>query len=85
MSEKYNGWANRATWAVHLWSSTDEGVYRMSRRLSKAQIIAELKEIFLLENHVDNPAILDIYDCSNEIDWDEIADAFVEEDQNEDT
>lgn len=33
MSEKYNGWSNYETWAVHLWLSNDEPSYRMIRDL----------------------------------------------------
>ncbi|GEP32750.1 hypothetical protein NSZ01_05180 [Nocardioides szechwanensis] len=30
-SEAYNGWANRETWAFHLWVSNDSGMYETLR------------------------------------------------------
>jgi hypothetical protein len=37
-TEQYEGWRNRETWAVQLWLSNDEGLYRaMIRRLDLAK------------------------------------------------
>ena len=30
MSKKYNGWTNRATWAVHLWITNEEYLYKFA-------------------------------------------------------
>lgn len=34
MSERYNGWANYPTWAVNLWLSNDEPLYRETQRIA---------------------------------------------------
>lgn len=29
MSDEYEGWANRETWALQLWATNEEGVYNL--------------------------------------------------------
>lgn len=31
MTEEYNGWANRETWAVNAWLTNDQGFYEHTR------------------------------------------------------
>jgi hypothetical protein len=38
MTEQYNGWANRETWALNLWLSNDEGLYNMTRECVAAEL-----------------------------------------------
>ena len=31
--KKYNGWINRETWCFHLWLTSDEALYALTRNL----------------------------------------------------
>lgn len=39
--ERYNGWANRETWALYMWLSSDEGLYEDIRERANAKSVAE--------------------------------------------
>jgi len=32
-NKKYNGWVNRETWCVHLWLTSDEALYSLTKKL----------------------------------------------------
>ena len=38
-NEKYNGWMNRETWCFHLWITSDEPLYNLTKHL-----LAELQK-----------------------------------------
>ncbi len=38
MSDGYNGWSNRETWAANLWIENEEGSYRHALRLTRQAV-----------------------------------------------
>lgn len=104
-SKTYNGWSNYETWAVHLWMSNEEGIYRYWRdeaRRCRAEAkkcpkvaeglwavdVAEREELAsLMRDDVEQASPLveaslfsDLLNAAlSEVDWREIAEAFLEE------
>lgn len=91
-AKKYNGWANYETWCVHLWLTNDEGSYRYwseeaERHRKKAgedasgtlaeQLKSELEEASPIEAASVFSDLLNA--ALGEVDWHEVADAFLEE------
>ena len=89
----YQGWANHATWVVHLHLANDEGLYFGAKgaiaRLPTKDFAADELEAFVLDLFDDidlkisNPATLMrsdlIQSALNEVDWDSIVEALTEE------
>jgi hypothetical protein len=91
-AKRYNGWSNYETWCVHLWLTNEEGSYRYwkeeaerhrkedreSERSNLAeQIRSEMDEAAPTEKASVFSDLLNA--ALSEVDWYEIADAFLEE------
>jgi hypothetical protein len=50
ITDRYNGWANRETWACHLHLTNDEGWYNLCRDMAK-YAIKEQKEDGIVARH----------------------------------
>jgi len=68
MTEKYNGWTNRATWLVNVWGNPES-------RSDLDMLKADLEEQY---DALPNGIIKDMLDL-DEINWEELAEAFDEE------
>jgi len=86
--DRYNGWTNYETWAVDLWMSNDAGSYRQWQEVAylteDAGTLAELIKEYHEENgpvHEDGwvPSVYTdlLYATMSEVNWDEIARAWV--------
>ena len=87
----YNGWANYPTWAVHLWLSNDEGSYEEARMIangsgSPLEREQKLRDCVLDYHIIELTGSLSsdlLGYAARQIDWSEILDAFLDEDENE--
>lgn len=95
MTETYNGWKNYPTWAVNLWLSNDEGLYRQTVGMVagiKSSFPAEMVRVETadaIRDYVKDDLTPDLgasfaadllgY-ALDTVDWFEIADAWLEED-----
>ena len=68
MTEKYNGWTNRATWLVNVWGNPES-------RDDLDMLKVDLEEQY---DALPNGIIKDMLDL-DEINWEELAEAFDEE------
>ena len=83
MSTTYNGWKNRATWAVGLWLANDEPTYR---RIVSVVANADRDPARAVERWVRNewanlPTLMriDIGTNLSDIDWASVAAHFTDE------
>ncbi len=91
-SKKYNGWSNYETWCVHLWLTNEEGSdrywreeaarHRKEDRDSERSNLAEQMKSELEEaSPIEEASVFsDLLNAAlSEVDWHEIADAFLED------
>jgi hypothetical protein len=77
-SDKYNGWTNRETWAVHLWLTSDEHFYNEVKNRSAAQIEDYLKDLFSLAERSSGGELMSMFEDIGSIwrvNWNEVAEA----------
>ena len=91
MSERYNGWANYETWVTNLWLTNDQGDYDYLIELAHKAFDEELEGANALADWLKGyaeeqvmigvPASLSfdlLKSALDEVDWQEIAEAFLE-------
>jgi len=74
--EKYNGWANRSTWAVHLWITNEYWTYQVSRR---NKFNAEQLELWFTTICKELPLMREDCEPLDEVDWKEVSEALLED------
>jgi len=72
MTEKYNGWTNRATWLVNVWGNPES-------RADLDMLKADLEEQY---DALPNGIIKDMLNM-DAINWEELAEHFDEEEDEE--
>ena len=74
--EKYNGWTNRSTWAVHLWITNEWDYYSLARRDKFSG--PDLK-IWWSGICKSMPNIKDDCEPLSEVNWEEVSEALKED------
>ena len=88
----YNGWANYETWCVHLWLTNEEGSYRYWREEAgrhrkksgedaSGTLAEQLKNELEEASPIEEASLFsDLLNAAlGEVDWFEVADAFLED------
>ncbi len=85
---KYNGWTNKATWAVHLWLTDDESSYAWAAELvGRSEYPDAELELAMradLEEYAERVQMPGLYRdlltyALAKVDWPEVAAAFQEQ------
>ena len=89
MCEEYQGWANHATWAVHLWFANDQALYTTTRELvatptkhhyEKEQILRDFVEELCGEPLQAASIASDLLGHTlSQVDWRAVVEAFEDE------
>jgi len=87
-TQGYNGWSNYPTWAVNLWLANDEGLYNETRYRVGATMnegraaVADAIKGYVVDDLAPDLGASFAADllgyALDEIDWNEIADAWLE-------
>lgn len=78
MSEQYNGWTNRETWATVLHLTNTDYMYEDCKGLSPSKLYSYVWQIFrAVEYNRIRPLVAMVEDIGdlNKVNWQEVADA----------